>query len=92
LGAEDPVVILCNSDRLPNQTQNTVEPVMVVIDRAQRRWDAISYFVVNNSGELDFQWFETEPEVPLLGRIIVIVRPKRIVDEEVTKDAWQIDE
>ncbi|MDM9379529.1 hypothetical protein QUB80_02285 [Chlorogloeopsis sp. ULAP01] len=92
LGAEDPVVILCNSDRLPNQTQNTVEPVMVVIDRAQRRWDAISYFVVNNSGDLDFQWFETEPEVPLLGRIIVIVRPKRIVDEEVTKDAWQIDE
>ncbi|MFQ4140720.1 RuBisCO accumulation factor 1 [Chlorogloeopsis sp. ULAP02] len=92
LGAEDPVVILCNSDRLPNQTQSTVEPLMVVIDRAQRRWDAISYFVVNNSGELDFQWFETEPEVPLLGRIIVIVRPKRIVDEEVTKDAWQIDE
>lgn len=92
LGAEDPVVILCNSDRLPNQTQNTIEPVMVVIDRAQREWDSVSYFVVDNIGELDFQWFETAPEVTLLGRIIVIVKPKKILDEEVTKDSWQIDE
>ncbi len=92
LGAEDPVVILCNSDRLPNHTQNIPEQVMVIIDRAQRQWDSGSYFVVDNSGELDFQWFETAPEVPLLGKIIVIVRPKKILDEEFTKDSWQIDE
>ncbi|WP_414581309.1 RuBisCO accumulation factor 1 [Scytonema sp. PCC 10023] len=92
LNAEDPVVILCKSDRLPNQTQNLSQPVLVVIDRQQREWDANSYFVVDNSGELDFQWFETAPEIPLLGRIIVIVRPKKILDENVTKDVWQIDE
>lgn len=92
LSAEDPVAILCSSDRLPNQTQNTAEPVMVVIDRAQRKWDSISYFVVDNCGELDFQWFETEPEQPLLGRIIVVVRARKILDEEMTKDAWQIEE
>ncbi|KAB8316944.1 hypothetical protein SD81_027900 [Tolypothrix campylonemoides VB511288] len=92
LNAEDPVVILCKSDRFPNQTQNVSQPVLVVIDRQQREWDANSYFVVDNSGELDFQWFETAPEIPLLGRIIVIVRPKKILDENVTKDVWQIDE
>ncbi|MBD2435046.1 MULTISPECIES: RuBisCO accumulation factor 1 [Fischerella] len=92
LGAEDPVVILCNSDRLPSQTKSNPEPVMVVIDRAQREWNSGSYFVVDNSGELDFQWFETAPEVPLLGRVIVIVLPKKILDEELTKDSWQIDE
>lgn len=92
LNAEDPVVILCKSDRLPNQTQNLSQPVLVVIDRQEREWDANSYFVVDNSGELDFQWFETAPEIPLLGRIIVIVRPKKILDENVTKDVWQIDE
>jgi hypothetical protein len=92
LGAEDPVVILCNSDSLPNQTQNTSEPVLVVLDRAQREWDANSYFVVDNSGQLDFQWFETTTEVPILGRIILILRPKKILDEELTKDSWQIDE
>ncbi|NWF62076.1 MAG: hypothetical protein HXY43_23175 [Fischerella sp.] len=92
LSAENPIVILGNSDRLPAQTQNTPEPVMIVIDRAQRQWESGSYFVVDNSGELDFQWFETAPELPILGRIIVIVRPKKILDEEFTKDSWQIDE
>ncbi|MBD2772872.1 RuBisCO accumulation factor 1 [Iningainema tapete] len=92
LSAEDPVAIMCNSDRLPTQTPTTPEPVLVVVDRAQRQWDAGSYFVVDNSSELDFQWFETAPQVPILGRIIVIVRPKKILDEELTKDSWQIDE
>jgi hypothetical protein len=92
LSAEDPVAILCKSDRLPNQTQNPSEPVLVVVDRNQREWDANSYFVVDNSGELEFQWLETTPEIPLLGKIIVIVRPKKILDENLTKDSWQIDE
>lgn len=92
LSAEDPVVIMCSSDRFPTQTLTIVEPVLVVIDRAQRQWDAGSYFVVDNSGALDFQWFETAPQVPILGRIVVIVRPKKILDEELTKDSWQIDE
>ncbi|GAA6622712.1 RuBisCO accumulation factor 1 [Scytonema sp. NUACC26] len=92
LSAEDPVVILCKSGKFPNQTQNPTESVLVVIDRAQREWNANSYFVVDNSGELDFQWFDTSPEVPLLGRIITIVKPRRILDENVTKDSWQIDE
>jgi hypothetical protein len=92
LSAEDPVVVLCNSDRLPNQTTTTPEPVLVVVDRSERQWDVNSYFVVDQSGQLEFQWFETATEVPLLGRVIVVVRPKRILDEEVTKDSWQIDE
>jgi hypothetical protein len=92
LNAEDPVVILCQNHKFPNEEQNVPQQVMVAIDRAQRKWDSDSYFVVENSGELDFQWFETEPEVQLLGRMIVIVKPKRILDEEFTKDSWQIDE
>jgi hypothetical protein len=92
LNAEDPVVILCNSDRLPSQTSTTPGPVLVVVDRSQREWDANNYFVVDQSGQIDFQWFETEPELPLLARVIVVVRPKKILDEEVTKDFWQIDE
>lgn len=92
LNAEDPVVILCRNDKFPNQEQNVPQQVMVAVDRSQRKWDDGSYFVIENSGELDFQWFETEPEVEILGKIIVIVKPKRILDEEFTKDSWQIDE
>ncbi|MBV8886886.1 MAG: hypothetical protein JO235_23230 [Chroococcidiopsidaceae cyanobacterium CP_BM_RX_35] len=90
--AEDPVAILCDSDRLPNQTTSTPETVLVVIDRSRRQWDVDSYFVVDQSGQLEFQWFETETAQLLLGRVIIVVRPKRVLDEELAKDAWQIDE
>ena len=92
LSAQAPVVILCDSDRLPSKTISTTESVLVVVDRAKKEWDANSYFVVDQSGQIEFQWFDTNPEIPLLGRVIVIVRPKRILDEELTKDSWQIDE
>lgn len=92
LSAEDPVAILCDSDRLPNQTSSSSETVLVVIDRSKRQWDADSYFVIDQSGQLEFQWFETETTQSLLGRIIIVVRPKRVLDEELAKDAWQIDE
>lgn len=92
LSAEDPVAILCDSDRLPNQTTSSSETVLVVIDRSKRQWDADSYFVIDQSGQLEFQWFETETTQSLLGRIIIVVRPKRVLDEELAKDAWQIDE
>jgi Rubisco Assembly chaperone C-terminal domain/Rubisco accumulation factor 1 alpha helical domain/Rubisco accumulation factor 1 helix turn helix domain len=92
LNAQDPVVILANSDRLPNQTQNRQEEVLIVVDRAQRKWDSNSYFVVDHAGELDIQYLETEAEISMLAKVIVIVRPKRILDEEVTKEPWLIDE
>lgn len=90
--AEDPVIIIASSDIFPSSTQTKIEPVLVVIDRAQRDWDASSYFAFDNSGEVDFQWFEIAPENTLLGKIIIILRPKKVLDEEFTKDAWQIDE
>ena len=93
LAIEDPVVILSSTERLPNQTANSpLEQVAVVIDRAQRQWDDNSYFVIDNNGELDFQWFETAPEVPILGKITVIVRAKKVLDEDFNKDSWQIEE
>lgn len=92
LAAEDPVTIIATSDRFPSQNQAQPGPVLVVVDRSQREWNDFSYFVVDNGGELDFQWFETQPELPILGKVIIIVRPRKILDENVTKDAWQIDE
>jgi len=58
---------LCDSDRLPNQTTSTPEPVLVVVDRSEQQWDVNSYFVVDQSGQLEFQWFETATEVHCWG-------------------------
>lgn len=92
LGAEDPVGIICDRSLLPNQPANTGEELLVVVDRAARDWDANSYFIVEQSEQLQIQWLEEETDIPLLGKVILVMRPKRILDENVTKDVWQIDE
>lgn len=92
LRAEDPVVLLSPSDQLPVKLPGTPEEVLVVVDRAERQWDDSSYFVLEQAGQLQLQWFEAAPEVPLLGRVILVMRPKKILDEAVNQELWQIDE
>lgn len=92
MNAEDAIAILCDSDRLPNQQSNSTEEVLLVIDRAAREWDANNYFAIDEAGQVEIQWFEESPQQPILGKVILVTRPKKILDENLTKDVWQIDE
>ncbi|MGC1308456.1 MAG: RuBisCO accumulation factor 1 [Phormidesmis sp.] len=94
LKAEDPIALLSTCAELPNTPDNIAEtdPLMVVVDRAQREWNEFTYFVVDASGQLEIQWFEEKPDIPLLGSIILIMRPKKILDQNYTHEYWQIDE
>jgi hypothetical protein len=90
--AEDPVMILATSDQLPGDAAETTEEVLVMLDRAQRTWDDNSYFAVDRSGQLELAWFETAPDFPLLGRVILVLRPKKVLDEDFNKELWQVEE
>ncbi|HEY9699055.1 MAG TPA: RuBisCO accumulation factor 1 [Trichocoleus sp.] len=90
--AEDPVAILTDSTQLPNAELDQPEEVLVVVDRAQQEWDAESYFVVEQSEQLQIDWFEEAPSQSLIGRVILILRPKKVLDEEYNKELWQIEE
>jgi hypothetical protein len=92
LKAQDPVGILCNTSQLPNQQTDKPEEVLVVVDRQEREWNSDSYFVVERSGQLEMEWFPNAPDVALLGRIILVLRPKKLFDEALSQDVWQIDE
>ena len=93
LKAEDPVAILAGYGQLPNAPEGaTTEPVLVLIDRAKRAWDDRSYFVVDEDGQLAVRWFEEAPQVKLLGGVVLVMRPKRIWDENYNAELWQIDE
>ncbi|MFE4107272.1 RuBisCO accumulation factor 1 [Almyronema epifaneia] len=92
LQAEDPVGILAQARQLPGLDPNATETVLLVIDRAQRDWRADSYFGVEAGDRLDLQWFDAQPSDRLLGRVILVIRPKRILDEDYTRELWQIDE
>lgn len=92
--SQDPVGLLLPFNQLPGQTDSSVtENVLVLVDRQQQAWDDNSYFAIaGENGQLAMRWFDTEPNAPLLGRVIVIVRPKKVLDEDYTQELWQIDE
>lgn len=90
--AQDPVAILCQSTQLPNQGNEKSEEVLVIVDRAQPEWEVDSYFVVDQSGQVAIEWFSEAPDVTLLGQLILVLRPKKILDEPLSQDMWQIDE
>ncbi|MEM9264207.1 MAG: RuBisCO accumulation factor 1 [Cyanobacteria bacterium P01_F01_bin.13] len=94
LTAKDAIAFLMPFNHLPNQSKSNVsETVLVLVDRQQQTWDDGSYFVVDDdSGQLTVRWFDTEPNTSLLGRVVVIVRPKKVLDEDYTQELWQLDE
>ncbi|MBF2079229.1 MAG: hypothetical protein IGR76_12095 [Synechococcales cyanobacterium T60_A2020_003] len=92
LNAEDPVAILTEGDRIPELQQDHPEEVLVIVDRAQRTWNADSYFLIDQGDTVQIQWSEVESEHPILGRVILILKPKRVLDENYTLDPWQMDE
>lgn len=93
LQAEDPVGILAQVRQLPNvQHPDSTEPVLLIVDRAQRDWDADAYFLADDAGAISVQWFAEPPELKLLGRLLVVMRPKRILDEHYTRELWQFEE
>ncbi len=93
LQAQDAITFLCDSDRLPSPLPDqSQEEILIVVDRSQQTWDRNSYFVIAKDEQVDLQWFAQEPNCELLGRVILVLRPKKILDEDYTKELWQIDE
>lgn len=92
LKAVDPVAYLCSSNLLPKFLGGNVEEVLVILDRANTNWDVNSYSVVEIEGKLEVRWFETEPNVPIVGQLVLILRPKKILDEGNIIEPWQMDD
>jgi Rubisco Assembly chaperone C-terminal domain/Rubisco accumulation factor 1 alpha helical domain/Rubisco accumulation factor 1 helix turn helix domain len=92
LKAKDPAGYLCPSNLLPKYLGGNVEEVLVILDRANRVWDVNSYFVVEIEGKLELRWFETVPEESIVGQLVLILRPKKILDEGNITQPWQMDD
>jgi Rubisco Assembly chaperone C-terminal domain/Rubisco accumulation factor 1 alpha helical domain/Rubisco accumulation factor 1 helix turn helix domain len=91
--SSDPIAFLVKSDDLPTRLPGSSEQVLVVIDRSERAWKEDTYFIVGNeSDQLEIQWFETEPTMQILGRVILVMRPKKVLDEAHTQELWQFEE
>lgn len=92
LKAEDPIAILCRSSDLPNPPDGPLEQVVVVVDRANQDWHNQAYWLTAQENEAELNWFSTAPNVDILGQVVLILRPKRILDENNLLEPWQMDD
>jgi len=92
LNAESPVAIVATGEDIPSSKVPAQEAVLMVVDRAQTEWQATSYFLISGEAGLEIVWFEAPPNVELLGRLIVVLRPKKVIDEEAIAISWDVNE
>lgn len=90
--ASDPIAIPCEREELPKAENLGNELFLVIVDRADTQWYLYSYFLVEGEKGLAIRWFEQPPDQALLGKVILILRPKRIVDEGAIAQSWQVEE
>lgn len=94
LEAEDAIALITDSEYLI--PDSAPEEILVICDRAQRQWQPDSYFLVEefveHESKLGFQWFAEPTSVSLLGRMILVLRPKKVLDEDFRKDLWELEE
>jgi len=92
LKAIDPVAILWPSDQLPRSIATRSEEVLLVIDRVLAEWDVNNYYLVERDNSVSLQWFDSSPDVTILGELILILRAKNILDEKNITEPWQMDD
>jgi Rubisco Assembly chaperone C-terminal domain/Rubisco accumulation factor 1 alpha helical domain/Rubisco accumulation factor 1 helix turn helix domain len=91
--ASDPIAFLIQSEALPTRLPGRSELALVVIDRAERAWKEDTYFVVaNDADQLEIQWLDETSSRQILGRVILVMRPKKVLDEAYTKELFQFEE
>lgn len=89
----DPIAFLAQTHQLPTKLPGNEEQVLIVVDRADREWkEDVYYIVANEQDQLEVKWFEEAPEVQILGKLILLLRPKKVLDEAYTKELWQFEE
>jgi hypothetical protein len=90
--AEDPVALLVASTDLPRPISSKIETVLAVVDRASTIWEDTSYYLTLVEEKLELLWFAEFPTCQLLGKLLLIVRPKNILDEDNITQPWQMDD
>jgi hypothetical protein len=92
LKAADPVAWVVPGQDLPQAPTDLQGEVIVVIDRAQTDWNAQSYWALDQEGTVEIAWSGESPVQAILGQVVLILRPKRIVDEGNLTEPWQMDD
>jgi Rubisco accumulation factor 1 alpha helical domain/Rubisco Assembly chaperone C-terminal domain/Rubisco accumulation factor 1 helix turn helix domain len=90
--ASDPVALLFNFQELPQKSSSKSEIVLVVVDRSSVDWEDKSYFLSEVDGNMQIAWYAESPPNSILGKLLLVLRPKNILDEDNITQPWQMDD
>lgn len=91
--AGEPIAILAKRDRLPLKLPGHSEEIVLVIDRSVTTWDEFNYFAIDRDGQLAFEWFDSAPSIPLLGKLLLILQPKSPMERaHAQQDFWEVED
>ena len=52
---------------------------------------SVQSYIADENNNLKFAWFESQPDVKLLGKVTLTLRPKCFFDEAASQDRWQFE-
>ncbi len=91
VSAIDPIVVfMTNQDLIKDADED--EELLMLVDRGVTEWNDFKYFMVDRSGELVIDYFATLPSEPIVGQLVLVLRPKRMLATGDQHDLWQIEE
>lgn len=90
--AEEPIGIIAPKDSLPLKISAQSREMIVVVDRGITEWDQFHYFAIDRDGQLAIEWFDAAPSLPLLGRLVLIIHPKRPIEPGNPQDLWDMED
>ncbi|MCA1904215.1 MAG: hypothetical protein LDL47_05185 [Cyanobacteria bacterium KgW148] len=97
---EDGIIVLADTDslftysgqKIPSSFPDRGEEILLLIDRAQRQWDRDGYFLVAEADSLYLRQVPPEPKVKLWGRLMLVLRQPRVLEDTIGKDPWILEE
>ncbi|NJL89727.1 MAG: phosphate/phosphite/phosphonate ABC transporter substrate-binding protein [Coleofasciculaceae cyanobacterium SM2_1_6] len=89
--AIDPVAIVTQRDQTTTASGKP-EINLMVIDRSQKEWNQYSHFLFLEEAEILMGWFSEPPKQTILGQLILLLRPKIMIERAAETDSWEIEE
>jgi hypothetical protein len=90
--AEDPVAIIADTETFPLKTPGQSVETILILDRSVTEWNEFHHFAIDRDGKLAIEWFDREPNIPILAQLVLVIHPKRPIDPDTPKDLWELED
>ncbi len=91
--AEEPIAIFADEANFPVKVSVHSKEMLLVLDRSVTEWDEFNYFAIDRDGRIAIEWFDAAPSIPILGKLLLILYPKSLVESgHAQQDIWEMDD